>query len=183
MGAGVAASPHCPIAAGYQAWEARQSAGRFRGSDPSRGLESRSSGVLPALARLSVSPRAPRQGRSPGGSPLGRSGTVVPNSRRRRRRSRSSVPPPAGKPWPKPQPCLAGHGLASSSCRFAAPGPKPGPARQVRGRGPFLAGGSAATCVPQLPDRLKPKPVPVLELRTRRSGTWALHEACRFRIR
>ena len=46
MGAGVAASPHCPVAAEYQAWEARQSAGRFRGMRSGPGAWTASSGFL-----------------------------------------------------------------------------------------------------------------------------------------
>jgi hypothetical protein len=42
------------------------------------GARSRSPGSSRSLRFVPVSPRAPRQGRSPGGSPLGRSGTGVP---------------------------------------------------------------------------------------------------------
>ena len=53
-------------------------------------------------------------------------------------RSRSSVSPPAGRLRPKSQPCLTGLGLAPLARRFAAPGPKPGPARNdKRSRSPL----------------------------------------------
>ena len=77
MGADVAASPHCPVAVGYQAWEARQSAGRFRGGRRAGGSDH--------------FPRGPSGARAPFGFPrglpvraealavrLGRSGTGVP---------------------------------------------------------------------------------------------------------
>jgi hypothetical protein len=50
-----------------------------RGSSPPRlGSGAAPSGVLRRPKPPPVSPRAPRQGRSPGGSPLGGSGTLVP---------------------------------------------------------------------------------------------------------
>ena len=124
-------------------------AGRFRGSDLSRGLGCRSSGVLPALARLSVSPLAPRQGRSPGGSPLGSSGTGVPDPAVPLilRRSIGSAFRQVCL-WPKPLACLAVHGLASWACRFRSSRAEARSCPKVRGRSPVSAGGSAPTCVP-----------------------------------
>ena len=125
--------------------------GLFRGSVPSRGLGSRSHGVLRELALRPVSPLAPRQGRSPGGSPLGRSGTGVPipavtslcrSIGRIRRVSMAEA-------WVS---ASTVHGLASLVCRFAAPGPKPSPARRSRNRSSASTGGSALTFVPLLPD-------------------------------
>jgi len=124
-------------------------AGRFRGSDLSRGLGCRSSGVLPALARLPVSPLAPRQGRSPGGSPLGSSGTGVPDPAVPLilRRSIGSAFRQVCL-WPKPLACLAVHGLASWACRFRSSRAEARSCPKVRGRSPVSAGGSAPTCVP-----------------------------------
>jgi hypothetical protein len=151
MGADVAASPHCPVAVGYQAWEARQSAGRFRGGRRAGGSDH--------------FPRGPSGARAPFGFPAGSpSGPKPWRFASADPEPESRLPPsPAPKPKlgaasgrklrPKPQPCLAVHGLASWVRRFAAPGPKPGPARRLRGRNPFTAGGSAPTCVPLLPDR------------------------------
>jgi hypothetical protein len=160
--------------------------GRFRGADLSRGLGRRSSGFLPELALLSVSPLAPRQGRSPGGSPLGSSGTGVPDPAVPLflRRSIGSAFRQDCL-WPKPLACLAVLGLASSVCRFAAPGPKPGPARQV---------GAEALLPPVAARRLASRFLPDRSLDRSPSsclfgsapegpGTWALFEACRFRIR
>ena len=172
MGADVAASPHCPVAVGYQAWEARQSAWAVsRHRDPSRGPGPHSSGVLPALARLPVSPRAPRQGRSPGGSPrqIRNRGS---GSRRLRAVAEARFRPRAGKLRPKPPPCLAVPGLASRVCRFAAPGPKPGPARRVWDRNPVRPGGGARTCVPLSAGQVRNRSLaPASWSRTRRSET------------
>jgi len=73
MGAGIAAGPHCPGAKslpgrrGVPRWAFSSPRRRNRGF-PRRFLRSPSFG----RSRFPVSPPAPRQGRSPGGSPLGR---------------------------------------------------------------------------------------------------------------
>lgn len=136
-------------------------AGRFRGSNLSRGLGRRSSGVLPALARLRVSPLAPRQGRSPGGSPLGSSGTGVPDPAipQSLRRSIGSAFRQDCL-WPKPLACLAVHGLASWVRRFRSSRAETRSCPKVRGRSPFSTGGSAPTCVPlSAGQESGPKPV------------------------
>jgi len=74
------------------------------------------------------------------------------------------------------------------SAGFAAPGPKPGPARQFRSRSSFLAGGGAETEVPLSAGLvLNPKarcPACGFPRGRRPTGSrWALYEACRFRIR
>jgi hypothetical protein len=183
MGAGVAAGPHGPLRVNTKPGRRGSPLGGFEGH-PSRGPGPLLRGPSGASRRLPVSPRAPRQGRSPGGSPLGRSRNRGSGSCLRRRRSRSSVPPSAGKPRPKPQPCLAAGEPKSAACRFAAPGPGPGPARRREGRNPVAAGGSAPTCVPLLPDRRRAETRACLFGRGPGGPKhWALHEACRFRIR
>ena len=99
------------------------------------GLNRSSNLISPGSSRSSRFGQFPRglpaQGRNPGGSPLGRSGTCVPCSRSFRSR----------KPKPRFRP--AAGSLAEASvppdkpldrdplvCLFAAPGPKPGPARR-----------------------------------------------------
>ena len=118
MGADVAASPHCPVAVGYQAWEARQSAGRFRVRD-------RAGGSLRDL-------RGPSGACAPSGFPAGSPSGPKPwrfatwqirnrgsGSRHRRTRSRSSAPPPAGRlPAEAFSPAWQVHGRGPGSCRF-----------------------------------------------------------------
>jgi hypothetical protein len=124
MGAGVAASPHCPVRLVTKPGRRGSPLGGFEdGTEP--GLGPGSSGVLPELALLPVSPRAPRQGRSPGGSPLGRPGTESSGSRQMRCRSRGSVPPLAGRPRPKPWPCPDSPGPGSRPALCAVPGRNP----------------------------------------------------------
>ena len=81
-----------------------------------------------ALRPLSVSPRAPRQGRSPGGSPLGRSkpcGFRLPSAAAPAPKLRSA----AGRiPRPKPRVCPA----------VPEPGFRGPPISQLPGRGPVL---------------------------------------------
>jgi len=136
MGAGVAASPHCPFAGGHQAWEARQSApGGFENRARAGGSGAGAPESLGAGAPR-VSPLAPRQGRSPGGSPLAD--------------RKPGFPAPAFAPAkPKLRPPLRRDPLGRSlgaawqvrtevrSRRFAAPGPKPGPARRIETEAPF----------------------------------------------
>jgi hypothetical protein len=158
MGAGIAAGPHCPFALD-PAETVSPATGGFEGRRPGRSSEEpsperpsqgpASSGVHPRPKPLPVSPRAPRQGRSPGGSPLAVSKPKLLfllwrappaeafGSASGRIQSRSP-----GSAWqvhgPKPW-VIAG---------FAAPEPKPGPARPCRSRSFSRAGGSARTEVP-----------------------------------
>ena len=106
-------------------------------------------GVLPELALLSVSPRAPRQGRSPGGSPRPDRRVPAPAVASSEAEARCRLRQEASA---EPQPCLAVHGLVLGP-PVRSSRAKPGPARRLRGRNPFAAGGSAPTCVPLLPDR------------------------------
>ncbi|MEA3029628.1 MAG: hypothetical protein QOG13_953 [Sphingomonadales bacterium] len=98
-------------------------------------------------SRFGVSPLAPRQGRSPDGSPLGGFGTCVPLPA-----TSDPRPKPWSRKWPDPRPKpwfrLTAMDRNPGSAGFAAPGPKPGPARQIRSRSSFLAGGGALTEVP-----------------------------------
>ena len=142
------------------------------------------SGVLPKLALLPVSPRAPRQGRSPGGSPFGRSGTGVPFPTGCEAGAEARFHRRQDLPWPKPRACLTVHRLASWVCRFAAPGPKPGPARRFRSRSPFSAGDSAPTFRSRfLPGRRRTEVRPCLDREPEGPRPWAFHEACHSRFR
>ena len=183
MGAGVAASPHCPAAAGYQAWEARQSAGRFR-SRVRAGGSYLTSGVLPvpegafrlprglpvraeALAvRRSADPE-PGSRLPPSMDPEPKLGSL--SGRTAFGRSLS----PASSPWT----CVLGLRFRSSraearSCPTIR-WPKPSPRRWQRAdlRPAFCRTG---------PDRSPFLPlVPYPKVR----DLWALHEACHFRFR
>ena len=154
MGAGIAAGPHCPVALDpAEAGLSRD--GRFRGAETraeapkSQAKVPRPPGSIQGRSPFPVSPRAPRQGRSPGGSPLAVSKPKLlfppwrappaealgSASGRIQGRSPGSAWQVHGpKPW-----VIAG---------FAAPGPKPGPARPCRSRSFSRAGGSARTEVP-----------------------------------
>jgi len=109
-------------------------------------LGSVTSGVHPKPKLLQVSPRAPRQGRSPGGSPLGGFRTEVPFplpggpfGRSLRFRVRRDLKPKLLFRLTSPWTCVLGP------CRCAAPGPKPGPARRTRSRSSFSPGDGAPT--------------------------------------
>ena len=163
-------------------------AGRFRGSNLSRGLGRRSSGVLPALARLSVSPLAPRQGRSPGGSPLGSSGTGVPDPS-----CCPAKPPPKHRfRVPAGLPLAEASGLPGSpwTCVLGLP------VSQLPGRNPVLPEGSGPKPFLRRWQRADLRPAfcrtgtwtearrPVCFGSVPEGpGTWALDDACRFRIR
>lgn len=131
MGAGVAASPHCPFAGDTRPGRRGSPQWAFSRNGPEPGARTPSSGVLPALARLSVSPWAPRQGRSPGGSPVGSTGTGVPVSclpTNPQPKHRFAIQQGAfGRSL---QPAWRSMDLRPRSAVFAAPGPKPGPARR-----------------------------------------------------
>ena len=124
-------------------------AGRFRvGGARTGGSSAASSGVRPKPKPLQVSPRAPRQGRSPGGSPLGRFGTFAPLPT-------LAVPRPKPRfrvrqdPRPKPRFCLAVHEQALGPPFSQLPGRSPNSARRIprpKPRHPPV--GSALTEVP-----------------------------------
>jgi hypothetical protein len=191
MGAGVAAGPHCPIAGGHQAWEARQSAWDGFGTLPGPGALAPVPGVP---SRSAGSVRGVPAGSPSGPKPWRFAAWRIWNSRPASRlpvtAAEALVPEPAGSlaeaagsAWQVHEPKL--WALAG----FAAPGTRPGPARQsVRPKPPFcrwrcvnpeipLSAGQAfhpEGCPSCLPDSVRPGA----------SGFgWALHEACRFRIR
>ena len=137
MGAGVAAGPHCPFASN-PAWEARRSAlGGFEKSAPEPGAP------LPfppesihGRSRFRFPRWLPDQGRSPGGSPLGGLELAFRFPPSRFRKPKPSVPQPAGSSAEASVP-PGSPGPKSWACRFAAPGPKPGPARPIRAEALF----------------------------------------------
>src|SRR5688500_18003970 len=126
MGADVAASPHCPVRLNTKPGRRGSPLGGFEvGDEP--GARTPSSGVVRGLALLSVSPRAPRQGRSPGGSPLA---DPEPGFR---------LPPPAA-PEPKLGAACGRTALAEACTLPGGPwtevlGP---PVSQLPGRNPVL---------------------------------------------
>ena len=123
MGADVAASPHCPVAAGYQAWEARQSAGRFRGGGRAGGSDH----FL----------RGPSGARAPFGFPAGSPSGPKPWRFAARQIRRTGVPGPA----------VSGS-AAEARCRLRQEslGRSLSPAWQSRG----LASAAAASQLPGL---------------------------------
>jgi len=162
MGAGVAASPHCPFAGdtkpgrrGSPLWAVSRC-----GPEP---------GARAPILRVPSGACAPSG--FPAGSPSGpkpwrfaawQSGTGVPDP---------AVPQILRRSigfafrqdclWPKPLACLAVHGLASWVCRFRSSRAETRSCPKVRGRSPFSAGGSAPTCVP-LSAGQEPGPKPVV---------------------
>lgn len=79
MGAGIAAGPHCPVAANL-AWEARHKRRGVSKVESRLAPRSRPSGVRRSLLRGSFRfpRRLPDRGRSPGGSPFDGFGTEIP---------------------------------------------------------------------------------------------------------
>ena len=156
MGADVAASPHCPIAAEYQAWEARQSAGRFRGRVQAGGSGHDLRGPSGACAPFGFpagSPSGPKPWRFAARQIRNRGS----GSRRRRSRSRSSGPPSAGFPRPKPWDLPGGPWTCALGPPVSQlPGRNP-VLPDASGPKPFPAGGSAPTeaslSAGQVPDR------------------------------
>ena len=123
-------------------------AGRFRVAAPEPG-------VLAPLPPGSISDRnrsrfprgLPDQGRSPGGSPFGglELTSLFPPSRFLRRSFGSDDGGILGRSLGFR---LTAMDRSPGSADFAAPGPKPGPARKIRSRSSFLPGGGAETEVP-----------------------------------
>jgi len=188
MGAGVAAGPHCPVASN-PAWEARRSAlGGFEKSAPEPGAP------LPFPAGVHPRPK-PFPG-FPAGSPTRAEALAVRrlavwNSRSASRlrgsgRPEPSVPQPAGSsaealgppggPWTE----VLGPPLRSSRAETRSCPTDPG-------RNPFPPVGDALTEIPLsaglvLDPKVRCPACRFLEPEGSRFR-WALHEACRFRIR
>jgi hypothetical protein len=144
--------PKLPAFAGGGALsEDRPSAGQVsRRAEP--GVRGSGSGVLEGRSLDQVSPRAPRQGRSPGGSPLGRAGfDSLFLSPRCRNRSSGSLEAGSlaealvlpGSPWTE---ILGPAGSQLPSRSPVLPD-------DAVNRSPGFAGGDAPTCVPLSPDR------------------------------
>ena len=162
--------------------------GRFRVAAPEPGvLAPLPPGSFSGRSRSRFPRGLPDQGRSPGGSPFG--GLEL-----------TSLFPPSrslGRSFGSVDGGILGRSLgfrltamdrSPGSAGFAAPGPKPGPARQVRSRSSFFAGGVAWTEVPLSAGLvLNPKvrcPAWWLPAYPKAAWKpWALYEACRFRIR
>ena len=163
MGAGVAASPHCPFAGDTK--PGRRGSPRWAVSrcGPEPGARAPilrgPSGACAPSGFPAGSPSGPKPWRFAAWQIRNRgSGSCCPADPPPKHRFRVSAGLPLaeasglpGSPWT----CVPG------SAGFAAPGPKPGPARQVRSRSPFSAGGSAPTCVP-LSAGQAPGPKPVV---------------------
>jgi len=149
MGAGVAASPHCPFAGDTRPGRRgspRWAVSRF-GPEPG--------------ARMPIL-RGPSGACAPSGFPAGSPSGPKPwrfaawQFRNRGPRSCCPADPPPKHRfrvpqvclWPKPLACLAVHGLASWACRFRSSRAEARSCPKVRGRSPVSAGGSAPTCVP-----------------------------------
>jgi hypothetical protein len=182
MGADVAASPHCPAAGVTKPGRRGSPLWAISRSDLSRGLWRRPPESFGSLRSFGFPRWLPVRAEA-----LAVRRSADPKPRFRSPPSRASAEALAvnGRfPWPKPGLCLDSPGLASRVCRFAAPGPKPGPARWSPSRSPASTGGSAPTFVPLLPDRQQAEArfLPVWR-GTRRPRTWALDDACHLNIR
>ena len=181
-------APTVPLLKPSLGGEASRS-GRFRVAAPEPGvLAPLPPGSFSGRSRSRFPRGLPDQGRSPGGSPFGGSEltSLFPPSRSL---GRSSGSGDGGILRPKPPVRLTAMDRSPGSAGFAAPGPKPGPARQIERRSAFLAGGGAKNRSSAF-RRAGPGPEgPVSGLKVSRlpegrpEPLWALHEACRFRIR
>ena len=123
-------------------------AGRFRVAAPEPGvLAPLPPGSFSGRGRSRFPRGLPDQGRSPGGSPFGglELTSRFPPSRSLGRSSGSVDGGILGRSLGFR---LTAMDRSPGSAGFAAPGPKPGPARQFRSRSSFLAGGGAETEVP-----------------------------------
>jgi hypothetical protein len=154
MGAGIAAGPHCPVALD-PAEAASPALGGFEGRRPGpkpRKAKPRSRvlrGPSTGRSLFPVSPRAPRQGRSPGGSPFAVSKPKLLFPPWRAPPAEALGSASGGIQGRSPGSAWQVHGPKSwVIAGFAAPEPKPGPARPCRSRSFSRAGGSARTEVP-----------------------------------
>jgi hypothetical protein len=123
-------------------------AGRFRVAAPEPGvLAPLPPGSFSGRSRSRFPRGLPDQGRSPGGSPFGglELTSLFPPSRSLGRSSGSDDGGILGRSLGFR---LTVMDRSPGSAGFAAPGPKPGPARQIRSRSSFSAGGGARTEVP-----------------------------------
>jgi hypothetical protein len=124
MGAGVAASPHCPCAVDTRPGRRGCPRGAVSRTESSRGLGAGPPGSVMSREAQSGFPRAPRRGRSPGGSPLG-SSEILANSGSCLRGPRAEARFRSGRiPQPKPRACPTVREPKSRCRRFAAPGPQ-----------------------------------------------------------
>lgn len=185
MGAGVAASPHCPLRMGARPGRRGGPRGRFRGAKPSRGQGRIPQGSFRRLSAFRL-PRglpvraealAVRRSADPGKT-LG-----FPSRRRRRpqacasdplRRGSGQAGGPPDRSGPKPLnlPLRSSRAEARSCPTQAEPEgpPRPVAARRLSSR--FCRTGRS------------PRTLPVCRFPARRlANRWALYEACRFRIR
>ena len=180
-------APTVPLLKPSLGGEASRS-GRFRVAAPEPGvLAPLPPGSFSGRSRSRFPRGLPDQGRSPGGSPFGGSEltSLFPPSRSLGRSSGSVDGGILGRSLGFR---LTAMDRSPGSAGFAAPGPKPGPARQFRSRSSFLAGGGAGTEVPLSAGLvLNPKvrcPACGFPRARRPTGSrWALYETCRFRIR
>ena len=143
MGADVAAGPHCPFAGTWPGRRGVPHRAVSRDGASNRGFQAPlPPGSFSGRSRSRFPRGLPDQGRSPGGSPFGGSEltSLFPPSRSRGR-SFGSVD--GGILRPKPPVRLTAMDRSPGPVAFAAPGPKPGPARPIRRRSAFLAGGGA----------------------------------------
>ena len=204
MGAGVAASPHCPCALdpclGGEDFSRREfSSCVSRTKARARFLRSPRNH---AEARSKVSPLAPRQGRSPDGSPLGGFGTCVPLpcpgalmgpkplKARPAGSSAEALVPPDMVMSRSPGPCLVRSSRAETRSCPTHPEPKSLLSRWQRAcpKTPLLPGWSWLRRAGVLPDPFR-RPegrwsgAGSRPSRRKAGSGWALSEACRHRIR
>jgi len=183
MGAGVAASPHCPATGDARPGRRGGPPWAVSRSGLSRGLGPILRGLFEAQALLRGSPRLPVRAEALAVR-LGRSGTEVPFPAVPVPKAEASVPfrqEPSAEAWGLPgSPWTGVLGLPIRSSRAETrscpteAGPKP-----------FSAGGSARLASATAGQVLSRSPCPCLcgpGIR-RSSEPWALYETCRFRIR
>jgi len=180
-------APTVPLLKPSLGGEASRS-GRFRVAAPEPGvLAPLPPGSFSGRSRSRFPRGLPDQGRSPGGSPFGGSEltSLFPPSRSLGRSSGSVDGGILGRSLGFR---LTAMDRSPGSAGFAAPGPKPGPARQFRSRNLLLAGGGALTEVPLsaglvLNPKVRCPAWVVSHVPEGRMETVGAFETCRFRIR
>ena len=177
MGADVAASPHCPRRGGHQAWEARQSARGGFEAGPGPKPET----VFRSPSRRSRAGRCPRRLSDGAEAPTDRLWRMV--SPLRRSPGRNPDPASAGPLAEASGP--PGEPATEAACPPAQlPGRNPVlPDRSERPKPPVPTGGSPETCVPFPPGFPRTGAlVPPAGSEPEGSESWALDEACHFRL-
>ena len=153
MGAGVAASPHCPFAGDTKPGRRGNPRRAVSRSEPEPGARVSvlrgPSGACAPFGFPAGSPSGPKPWRFAAWQFRNRGSGFLPSHKSS---AEASVRDPAGMPLAEASSLPGVHELASWVRRFAAPGPKPGPARRIRPK-PFPPVAARRLASRFLPDR------------------------------